>query len=255
MAKILSITNQKGGVGKTTTAITLGVCIANMGHKVLLIDLDPSSSLSIQMNYGKDIQVESLYTILTKKNIPIEKNVITSHTKNLSLLYSDTKMNQLEQSLFAGKKVRGSLLKKKLESLLPLYNYIIIDTAPTFGSLLMNSLVASDLILVPIQTEFSVFHGLNLILDTIAMVEKSTKTEKFYRFFINMYDPNIPTGKKARNLIREKLFNYLLHTEITYSIDYKEANNLGKSVIEHLPYSKASQEYSMLAKEVIDLVS
>jgi len=249
MAKIISIANQKGGVGKTTTVLTLGTCLSIRGYNTLLIDLDSSASLSVQLTYGIHNNKTNVYAMFRNGNLNWEDLIIKTEIMNLDLIQSHIDLTKIERDLVNSRKIRAFLLRKRLNSILEKYDYIILDTSPSFSSLLLNCLVASDLTIIPINTEFSVFHGVNIMMDTIKMVEDATKKKCDYRFLVTMYDDSVDSNRKSLNLIMEKFRGIVYNTVIEKDPNFMEANNNGKPITIFMPRSKGSMQYQNLLEE------
>ncbi|MDH5716205.1 MAG: AAA family ATPase [Spirochaetia bacterium] len=254
MGKIITIANQKGGVGKTTTALTLGLCLSQNQKKVLLLDLDPSASLSMQFVFNKNETRKTISDFIKTENTNFEtifnEYIIKTNYDNLWLMQSHERLYKIEKNLSKGNKIRGFLLKNKLSEIKNKFDYIIIDTSPTFGSLLINALVSSSLAIIPIQNEFSVFHGLNLFISTIEKIKNSLEKDFEYKLLLTMYDKNIDDGELYRRKIQGAFEDIMFKTVIDYDSTIKAASNSGECLLTFAADSAGAKQYKSFSEEI-----
>ena len=245
--EIVAIANQKGGCGKTTTAVNLSACLAAKGKKVLLIDLDPQGSATTHLAISEfdNTMYEAMMSDLSLSQItkPTEIN-------GLDMIPADKRLGKAEMEI-AGKSIaRERILKPKVRTQTG-YDFIIIDTPPNLGFLTINAMVASDTVLVPIQTEFFAIQGLSMILDLAKAISEGLGQDLRLKYLLTMYDARTKMGKEVITRVRELLGDDVFEVVIPRSIKLAEAPSYGKPI--HLidPESLASKAYSQLADEVI----
>ena len=250
MAKIITVANHKGGVGKTTTVLTLGLYLSEK-YKILLMDLDPSASLSTQIDFennGNSAGVSGF--IKSPENENLENYIIPTKYKNIDLLRADENLYPVENRLSSSNKIKGRILKTKLASIKEKYDYIIIDTSPAFGALLVNALIASNLAVIPVQNEFSVFHGLNLFLSTIEKAENLLEKDFEYKLLLTMYEKRIDDDDEQRKIIQSSFSDIIFQTLIEYDPLIKKAGNSGESILNLTDKSRAAKQYEEFSREI-----
>jgi chromosome partitioning protein len=245
--EVVAISNQKGGCGKTTTAVNLSACLAAKGKRVLLIDLDPQGSATTHLaisNFENTMYEAMLGDLsLSQLTTPTEIN-------GLDIIPADKRLGKAEMEI-AGKSIaRERILKPKVRGQ-SAYDYIIIDTPPNLGFLTINAMVASDTVLVPIQTEFFAIQGLSMILDLAKAISDGLGQNLKLRYLLTMYDARTKMGKEVITRVRELLGEDVYKVVIPRSIKLAEAPSYGKPI--HLidPEAPAAIAYSQLADEVI----
>lgn len=251
MAKIISIANQKGGVGKTTTATNLSACLAKFGKKTLLIDMDPQANATSGVGIDKKSLVFSIYdSIITDKDI--SEIIIPTQYESLYLAPSHPDLTGAEVEL-TSMMARDSRLKNKLVSIKENYDYIIIDCPPSLGLLTINSLTASDTVLIPIQCEYYALEGLSQLLYTIELVKKNLNPNLGIEgILLTMCDFRTNLSNQViddvRNYFREKVYN----TIIPRTVKLSEAPGFGKPIIYYEERSIGAESYMALALEFLE---
>lgn len=255
-ARILAIANQKGGVGKTTTSINLGAALARKGKKVLVVDLDPHACASLHTRMYDERASASLYDIfLSDPSLwpTIWENLIRpTSIKNMSVAPANIRLSELEND-YRDRKSKGNVLKNALAQLKPDYDFIILDCPPHLGILLINALVAADLLIIPIQTDFLALHGLKLLFDTLRTLNKILPKPVLYRAVPTMYDKRAKACTRVLQLLRDKMGKAMFHTVIGVDTHFREASALGCSIFDVDARSKGSIAYYALADEVLAL--
>lgn len=246
--EVVAIANQKGGCGKTTTAVNLSACLAAKGKKVLLIDLDPQGSATTHLAIS-----EFDNTMYEAMMGDLSLSQITKHTEieGLDMIPADKRLGKAEMEI-AGKSIaRERILKPKVRTQTG-YDFIIIDTPPNLGFLTINAMVASDTVLVPIQTEFFAIQGLSMILDLAKAISEGLGQDLRLKYLLTMYDARTKMGKEVITRVRELLGKDVFKVVIPRSIKLAEAPSYGKPI--HLidPEAPAAIAYSQLADEVIE---
>jgi chromosome partitioning protein len=245
---IISIVNQKGGVGKTTTVINIASYLALKGRSVLIVDLDPQANATSGLGISKENIIFSSYDIFNKDQPSF--TAFTTRIKNLDIIPSDTNLSGVELEIMnlAG---REYILKTLIENLG--YNYIFIDCPPSLGLLTINALTASTAIIVPVQTEYYALEGLGQLLATFQAIKASTNPNlEILGVLLTMYDKRTTLS----NQVREEIFKYfnelVFETNIPRNIRLAEAPSFGQTIFEHDKWSKGSKAYKNLAKEILD---
>ncbi len=245
---VIAIANQKGGCGKTTTAVNLSSYLANRGKKVLLIDLDPQASATTHLGINEDLN-SSMYEVLLE-DLSLPQLVISTAIGGLDLAPSDKRLGRAEMELANKTVARERVLKPKIRSQ-NAYDFIIIDTPPNLGFLTINAMVASDTVLVPIQTEFFAIKGLSMIMDLVKLISEDLNQDLKLRYLLTMYDARTNLSKEVVKRVRELLGDDVFKTVIPRSVKLAEAPSYGKPINLIDPESPAARAYSQLAEEVM----
>lgn len=253
-AKIIAVANQKGGVGKTTTAINLGSALARRDKKVLIVDLDPHACASLHTRIYPEEGAANLYDVFVagEKLWPaIWKRLIKpTAMKNLDMAPGCIRLSELEND-FRDRKAKGSVLLNALKEQRKNYDFIILDCPPHLGVLLINALVAADLLIIPIQTDFLALHGLKLLFDTMRTLNKVLPKPIMYRAVPTMYDKRAKACARVLDLLERKMGASLFKTIIGVDTRFREASARGCSIFGVDPHSRGAAAYSSLADEVL----
>ena len=224
--EIVAIANQKGGCGKTTTAVNLSACLAAKGKKVLLIDLDPQGSATTHLAISEfdNTMYEAMMSDLSLSQITKPTEI-----EGLDMIPADKRLGKAEMEI-AGKSIaRERILKPKVRTQTG-YDFIIIDTPPNLGFLTINAMVASDTVLVPIQTEFFAIQGLSMILDLAKAISEGLGQDLRLKYLLTMYDARTKMGKEVITRVRELLGEDVFNVVIPRSIKLAEAPSYGKPI-------------------------
>lgn len=254
----MAIANQKGGVGKTTTAVNLGSALAAKGKKVLLVDLDPHACASLHMRVYPEGETKAanLYDVFVADDKIWQRIwselIQPTQVKGMDIAPGSIRLSELEND-FRDRKSKGNVLLRALESLRDKYDYIVLDCPPHLGILLINALVAADLLIIPIQTDFLALHGLKLLFDTLRTLNKVLPKPVRYRAVPTMYDKRTRACTRVLELLQQKMGSALFKTIIGVDTRFRDASGLGCSILEVDPKSRGAQAYRSLADEVLAL--
>lgn len=250
MGKIIAVANQKGGVGKTTTSVNLSACLATLEKKVLLIDIDPQGNATSGVGINKADIRYCIYDVLINDIDPMDA-IIPTEVENLFVLPASIQLAGAEIELVPtiSREVR---LKKAMEYIRHKYDYIIIDCPPSLGILTVNSLTASDSVLVPIQCEFYALEGVSQLLNTIRLVQKHLNTSlQIEGILLTMLDARTNLGiqviEEVKKYFREKVYQAIIPRNVRLS----EAPSHGQTIIKYDSRSRGAEVYMDLAREVL----
>jgi len=250
MSKIIAITNQKGGVGKTTTAINLASCIAIAEHSVLLVDIDPQANATSGVGVNPEANEISTYEILVNDK-KAESAVIKTNVPNLDLIPSHIRLVGAEVELVSSTR-REHKLKDHLQTLKNKYEYIFIDCPPSLSLLTLNALAAADSVLIPIQCEYYALEGLSQLLNTIHLVQKNLNNSlQIEGVLLTMYDNRLNLCNQVAGEVRDYFKEKVYKSVISRNVRLGEAPSFGKPVIMYDAVCIGSQNYMNLAEEVL----
>jgi chromosome partitioning protein len=248
MAKVIAFANQKGGVAKTTTTLNLGVALRELGHRVLLIDLDPQGNLTMSQGMNPDAIERSMFDVLVHR-VPIS-DIIQRVEVDVAVSSIDLAGAELALSALIG---RERALDKALVEVRDQYDFILIDTPPSLGLLTINAFVASDGVIVPVQCEYLSLRGLVQLENTLAMVRENLNPRVRVEGIVpTMYDGRTLHAREAIEILEEHFGDLVYQTRIRKTVRYAEAPVKGSSVLRYEPSGPAAQAYRDLAKEVLD---
>ncbi len=252
MAYVIAISNEKGGVAKTTTTLSLGAALAEQGHEVLLIDLDPQANLTLGLGFEKDGTANNVADVLLNA-VPLEKAILETEIENLFLVPSASRLEAAEQSLPARSNYK-LILQDALLRLLEKrsFEYVLLDCPPALGSLTMNALGAAHLLIIPTQPEFFSAYALRDMMDLIRHIRAEANAELRYRILVTMMD--------RRNRVHRDIYEQLcttfgqgvFSTVIEVDTRLRESPIVGLPITHYKSTSRSAQQYRALAQELIE---
>ena len=254
MGKIIAIANQKGGVGKTTTAINLGAGLVNHGKKVLLVDLDEQANASIGLGLVRDDLNQTTFEVLTKKS-PIETAIYSLFDNELDIIPASNKLATIEDELHDVEN-KELLLYEKLQYIKDKYDYILLDCPPSLGLVVDNALFASDSVIIPVECEFFAYDALTQMVNKINQLQQKKKKKGMHLIIegvlITQLDNRSVYSYDIVDQVKQMFPNKTFSTMIYRSSHIQAAAMQGKSVIKTAYNSRGSKEYRALAKEIIE---
>ncbi len=250
MAKIIAIANQKGGVGKTTTAVNLSACLGVKGKKVLVIDIDPQGNTTSGLGIDKNTVTSSIYDTIINE-VPIEDTMVETQIKGLFLSPSNINLAGAEVELVSVLS-RETRLKLALDEIEEKFDFIVIDCPPSLGLLTVNSLTAANTILVPIQCEYYALEGLSQLMNTVKIVQKHlNKSLRVEGVVLTMFDARTNLSIQVVEEVKKYFGNKVYRTIIPRNVRLSEAPSYGLPIILYDEKSKGAECYMELADEVI----
>lgn len=252
MGKVIAIANQKGGVGKTTTAINLAASLAVLEKKALIIDADPQANTTSGLNFAPDNdQKRTLYEVMIGR-IGIEDALVQTELAGLHLVPSHINLVGVEIEMLDADE-RESILKKAIQPVRDAYDYIIIDCSPSLGLITVNALTAADSVIIPVQPEFFALEGLGKLLQTIRIVQNGVNPRLAVEgFVVTMFDGRTRVHTQVVNQLREHFQDMVFNTIIQRNIRLSEAPSHGKPIVLYDIMSNGSSNYLKLAREVME---
>ncbi|MCK4526559.1 ParA family protein [candidate division WOR-3 bacterium] len=249
MGKIITIANQKGGVGKTTTAINLGASLSYYGQDILIVDVDPQANATSGLGFSN--VYPTIYDVILK-DVPPEDIIRDTNIEGLRLMVSDISLVGAEVELVE-RKGREMQLKRKTMSLKKDYDFILVDAPPSLGLLTVNALVAADSVLIPIQAEFYAMEGLSRLLNTIRSIQRELNPRLTIEgVLLTMYDTRLNLSAQVTEEVRRYFGDKVYSTIIPRNVRLAEAPSYGKDIFAYNYHSMGAISYKELAKEVME---
>jgi chromosome partitioning protein len=251
LSRIIAIANQKGGVGKTTTAINLGSCLAVAEKRTLVIDIDPQANATSGLGVRKDDVERSIYDVLVEGTPAAEAIIPNVHFPFLDLLPATRDLVGVEVEL-VNRSGRETILRDALEDIRDRYDFILIDAPPSLGMLTLNTLAAADAVLIPIQCEFYALEGLSQLLNTVRIVQRNLNPAlQIEGVLLTMFDGRLNLSKQVAAEAKEYFGNKVYRSTIPRNVRIAEAPSFGEPIVMYDILSVGAKSYLALAQEVI----
>ena len=249
-AEILALANQKGGVGKTTTTINLGAALAELGDRVLLVDMDPQGSLGVGLGVEPHALDATIYNLLMQDGAAVDDAIVTTAVEGLDLLPANIDLAAAELMLVQ-EVAREHTLKRVLERVRDRYDWILVDCPPSLGLLTINGLTAADGVIVPLECEYFALRGMSLLMKTLERVRGRLNPElRLEGVIATMYDQRTLHGREVLERVREAFGDVVYQTTVSKTIRFAEAPVAGEPILSYAPTSKGAEAYRALAREV-----
>jgi chromosome partitioning protein len=253
VARILSLANQKGGVGKTTTTINLGAAMAELGKRMLLVDFDPQGALSVGLGINPMSLDLTVYNVLLDRSVDPEQVIMKTRLNDVEILPSNIDLSAAEVVLVS-EVAREQALKRALAAVTNRYDYILIDCPPSLGLLTVNALTASHGVIIPLECEYFALRGMALLMDTVDKVRDRLNPDLRLEGIIpTMFDGRTLHGREVLARVRDGFGQYLYRTIIRRTIRFAEAPVAGEPILTYAAASSGAADYRALAKEVLGI--
>ncbi len=250
MGTVISVVNQKGGVGKTTTAVNLAAYLGKRSQKTLLIDADPQGNATSGLGFAKKDQEKTTYDVMIN-GLPLIEAIQSTQYRNLSLCPANIELTGAEIELISVPE-REKVLAKAISSIRTQFDYILIDCPPSLGLMTVNALTASNSILIPIQAEYYALEGLEQLIGTYRLVKNSSNPDlEVLGIVITMFDTRTQLAHQVEAEVREHFPDQVFKTVIPRNVRLSEAPSYGKPILAYDKWSRGAKAYDSLAKEII----
>ena len=250
-ARVIAMVNQKGGVGKTTSTVSLGAALAGYGRRVLLVDFDPQGALSISLGFNPNEMDLTVYNLLTQSDCHVGDVVIGTDVENLDLLPSNIDLSAAELQLVS-EVGREYALQRSLAPIIGEYDVVLIDCQPSLGLLTLNALTAANDVIVPMECEYFALRGVALLKDTIDKVASRLNPNlRIMGVLATMYDPRTLHSREVLSTVEQAFGDLVFQTTINRTIKFPDAAVAGEPITSFAPGSSGAEAYEQLAREVL----
>ncbi|MCM8799893.1 MAG: AAA family ATPase [Candidatus Omnitrophica bacterium] len=246
---IIAVANQKGGCGKTTTAVNLSASLAINKNKVLLVDFDPQAHTTFGLSISTDVSIYNVLSEFAEKRLNL-KDIIINIEQNFDIVTSNILLSTLEQEL-ANQISRESRLKEILEPIKNEYDYIIIDCPPNLGILTINAIRSCDMVIIPVEASRFSIEGLDKLIEIINLIQERLNCKINWRILLTIFDSRLKHSFEMWQKIKDKFKDKLFDTVIHINVKLKEAQNEGRHILEYDRYSRGAKDYLSLAREIM----
>lgn len=251
MGHVIAVANQKGGVGKTTTVASLGACLAEVGQRVLLMDLDPQANLTAGLGIDLEGLDRTMYDVLRQP--PADLADVLIQRGDLAIAPSGEDMSAIDLEL-VNRFSREKVLRKAIAAYRDRFDFLLIDCPPTLHLLTVNAMVASDAVIVPVECEYYALFGIRQLLATIRRAREENEDLRILGVLLTKYDARTNLGREVIAQVRERFGSAVFDTVIGRDIKLAESPASGKAILQYAARSEAAAEYRQLAREVMDRV-
>ena len=251
--RTVAIINQKGGCGKTTTSINLAACLARLGHKTLLVDMDPQGHCGVGLAVPEEQIERTMYdTLIEERDGKVAKvsDIVWQIASDFDLAPSNLKLAAFEQ-VFSGRPNRDDRLSAALNVVRANYEWCIIDCPPSVGLITFNALRAADEVIVPVETGFFSLHGLAKMMETLELLKEKCNKEVVIRVLPTLYDTRTKLAREVLSELRAKFRDYLMESTVNFNTKLKEAASFGQPITEYDPGSRGYKDFVNLARELM----
>ena len=253
-AVVISMCNQKGGVGKTTSSINLGAALAETGRRVLLVDLDPQGALSAGLGIQSYELDTTIYNLLVDTSVSVDEGIVHTHTENLDVIPANIDLSAAEIQLVS-EVGREQALYRAIYPVMDRYDYILVDCQPSLGLLTVNALACSDGVIIPMECEFFSMRGLALLTDTMDKVRARLNPRlSLTGILVTLYDGRTLHARDVMSRLMEAFGDTVFETVITRTVRFPETSVAGEPIITWASSSPGAQQYRQLAAEVIERI-